>query len=442
MQVVSLASAGGFEASERRIGVSPVFALQVALLLLVVGNLGRIPVLDLGERAAPLLVNDIAIGVVLCIGAFAMMQARALRLNDVAIAGIVFAAIGGLSAVAGIQRFGFSAMEVAGSLAYLARWAFYFALYVVIINCVRARDAESVWTALENAMLVIVAFGIVQAIFLPNFAFMVYPDARETYDWDAQRHRLVSTILEPNIVSGMILATLLVQLARLSTGAKTPLWKPILMFAGLVATLSRGGMLAFLIGALVLLFIRGPSKRVFRFGTVAAVLLLPALPILVRFANQYTRFSISDESAMTRVVVWQRALATFAEHPWFGIGFNTYGFVQERRGFERIGGASYSAEGGLLFVAVLTGLVGLFVYLCLLWFVLRRSRRAWSSPFATAGERGLLVGSFAATLAILVHSIFVNSLLTPWVMEPLLVLWGLAFVIAVDLRRRSSAAVT
>ncbi|HUF64403.1 MAG TPA: hypothetical protein VMM17_00355, partial [Gemmatimonadaceae bacterium] len=173
MQVVSLAPAGGFEASGRRIGVSPVFALQVALLLLVVGNLGRIPVLDLGERAAPLLVNDIAIGAVLCIGAFAMMQARALRLNDVAIAGIVFAAIGGLSAVAGIQRFGLSALEVAGSLAYLARWAFYFALYVVIINCVRARDAESVWTALENAMLVIVAFGIVQAVFLPNFAFMV-----------------------------------------------------------------------------------------------------------------------------------------------------------------------------------------------------------------------------------------------------------------------------
>jgi O-antigen ligase len=440
VHVVSLAAASGVEGSQRRFAISTVLSLQVALLLLVVGNLGRIPVLDLGERAAPLLVNDIAVAAVLCIGVFAMMQARSLRLNDVATAGIIFAAIGGLSAIAGVQRFGFSALEVVGSLAYLARWCLYFGLYIAIINCVRARDAESVWSALETAMLVIVAFGIVQAIFLPNFAFIVYPDARVQYDWDAQRHRLVSTILEPNIASGMILTVLLVQLARLSTGARVPLWKPTMMFAGLVATLSRGGMLAFVIGACVLLAIRGLSKRVLKFGTLMVVLLVPAMPLLLRFANQYTRFSVSDESAMTRVLVWQRALATFVEYPWFGIGFNTYGFVQERRGFERVGGSSYSAEGGLLFVAVLTGIVGLLVYMGMLWFVLRRSRRGWKNPSATPGERGLLIGTYAATLAILVHSIFVNSLLTPWVMEPLLVLWGLAFVTASELRHRRVTA--
>lgn len=436
-QVVSLAPGSDLAPPSGRFAVSTVFALQVALLLLVVGNLGRIPVLDLGEREAPLLVNDIAIVTVLFIGAVAMVQARSLKLNDVAIAGILFASIGALSAVAGIQRFGLSALEVAGSLAYLARWFTYFALYIVIINCVRARSAEAVWHALETAMLLIVAFGIVQAIFLPNFAFMVYPDARVTYDWDAQRHRLVSTILEPNIASGMILTTLLVQLSRMAMGARVAGWKPLLMFAGLVATLSRGGMLSFAIGALVLLSIRGLSKRLLKFAAVIVVLVIPAIPMLVRFANEYTRFSVSDESAMTRVLVWQRAIETFAEHPWFGIGFNTYGFVQERRGFERTGGSSYSAEGGLLFVAVLTGIVGLAVYLGMLWFVLRRSRRAWKLAAATPGERGLLVGAYVATVAMLIHGLFVNSLFTPWSLEPLLVLWGLAFVIAVDVRRRS-----
>jgi O-antigen ligase len=438
VRVVALADGGRYLAGERSHVVRPVGALQVALLLLVVGNLGRIPILDLGDRAAPLLVNDLAVMTVLALGALAMLRARSLQLNDVAIAGLVFACIGGLSTIAGIQRFGLSALEVAGSLAYLARWTVYFALYVVIINCVRIRDVESVWSALEWAMIAIVAFGIVQAIFLPNFAFMVYPDARESFDWDSQRHRLVSTILEPNIASGMILSTLLVQLARLGSGARVPLWKPVLMFGGLVFTLSRGGMLSFLVGCVLLLTILGLSKKLVRLGGLVVLLLLAALPRLVEFANQYRRFSISDNSAIARIMIWQRSLATFLDYPIFGIGFNTYGFVQERRGIERLGGSAYSAEGGLLFVAVLTGVVGLAAYLAMLWFVLRRSRRFWRSPHASATERGLLIGTATATVAILVHSLFVNSLLTPWVMEPLLVLWGLAFIVASDLKRRAS----
>lgn len=430
---------GAWPGPRTRFDVAPVRAIQVALLAMMAGNVGRIPALDLGDRVAPVLFNDIAIAAALVVGASAMVQARSLKLNDVALAAVVFATIGGLSTLAGIQRFGFSGLEVAGSLAYLFRWAFYFAMYVVIINCARARDAESVWRVLEGTILAITAFGIVQAIFLPNFAFLVFPDARVMYDFDSQRHRLVSTILEPNIASGMILIVLLVQLSRMATGSPVAAWKPVLLFAGLVATLSRGGMLAFFVGLSALLLIRGPNRRLLRFGSALAVLVLPALPLLVEFANQYRRFSLSDASTMSRVLAWQRALETFIEHPWFGIGFNTYGFVQERRGFERMGGAAYSTEGGLLFVAVLTGIVGLAVYMVMLWLVLRRARRAWALPSGTPEERGLLVGTVVATLAIVVHSLFVNSLLTPWVMEPLQVLWALSFLIALDIRRRAAS---
>ncbi len=418
------------------VGITPLRALIIALTAIVLGNAAQIPMLDLGDRVAPLNVNDLAVAGALLVGALAMMQARSLRLNDVCVAAIVFASIGALSALAGVERFGLSGVEIAGSLAYLARWVFYFALYVVIINCIRAEDSEAVWRALERALLVIVAFGIVQAIFLPNFAFIVYPDARPTTDFDQQRHRLVSTILEPNIVSGMIVMILLVQLARMASGVRVPLWKPVLMFAGLIATLSRSGMLALFIGVCVIAFIRGANKRLLKLGGVIIALLIPMLPILIPFANDYTRFSVTDGSAMGRVIVWQRAIATFLEYPWFGIGFNTYGFVQERRGFERLGGAAYSAEGGLLFVAVLTGIVGLCVYLAMLWLVLRRARLAARLMHATPEQRGLLIGTVATTVAIVVHSAFVNSLLTPWVMEPLWVLWGLSFVIAAALNRR------
>ena len=161
-----------------------------------------------------------------------------------------------------------------------------------------------------------------------------------------------------------------------------------------------------------------------------------SLPYLIPYAIANNRLTVSDNSAMARVMVWQRALSTFADYPWFGIGFNTYGFVQERRGFQRMGGAAYSVEGGLLFVMVLTGIVGLAVYLTMLWLALRRARAAWRRPEATANERGLLIGTAVATIAVLVDSVFVNSLMTPWLMEPLWILWGLAFLIATDIKRR------
>ena len=417
---------------EQRLAVSPARVLQWGVFGILLGNVGRIPALDLGDRMAPILGNDVIAGVMLGVAAIAMLQARSLRLNDVAIAAALFASIGGLSTLYGIQRFGFSAIEIAGSLAYLARWIWYFA----VINCARASDTEAIWLAVERMMLILVAFGIVQAIFLPNFAFIVYPDARESYDFDSQRHRLVSTILEPNVAAGMIIMVLLVQMARLATGARQAMWKPFLLFAGLVATLSRGGMLAFVVGGVALMLIRGVNRRLLKFGAAITGVFLLSLPYLIPYAIANNRLTVSDNSAMARVMVWQRALSTFADYPWFGIGFNTYGFVQERRGFQRMGGAAYSVEGGLLFVMVLTGIVGLAVYLTMLWLALRRARAAWRRPEATANERGLLIGTAVATIAVLVDSVFVNSLMTPWLMEPLWILWGLAFLIATDIKRR------
>src|SRR5436190_12413099 len=129
---------------EQRLAVSPARVLQWGVFGILLGNVGRIPALDLGDRMAPILGNDVIAGVMLGVAAIAMLQARSLRLNDVAIAAALFASIGGLSTLYGIQRFGFSAIEIAGSLAYLARWIWYFAIYVAVINCARASDTEAI----------------------------------------------------------------------------------------------------------------------------------------------------------------------------------------------------------------------------------------------------------------------------------------------------------
>jgi hypothetical protein len=293
-------------------------------------------------------------------------------------------------------------------------------------------------------MLVFAAFGIVQSLFLPHFAQLVYPDSRVGVDWDEQGHRLVSTILDPNVAGAMIILVLLVQLAQLSAGERIAMWKPTLLFAALVATLSRSSFLGLMVGGAIILSVRGVSRRMLRFAMLLGVLLIPAIPRAIEFAQKYNKLSLADPSAMSRVTAWLRILDVFSDNVLFGIGFNTFRFVQVRYGYSPGEGvAASSADGGLLFIALMTGLVGVGLYLAMLWLVIRHCRAVWRDPLVDRGRQALATGIAAGTVAVCVHSLFVNSLLTPFVMEPLWILWGLAFVMTrstvVDARATSPA---
>jgi hypothetical protein len=438
MRVVAVAEAMQGEARPIVPGVRPATLLRYALLVLWTTQLGRIPALDLGRKQALLFLSDLGVMLTVTAGAIVMMRRRSLRLDSASVAGVVFAIIGAAAAFASISQFELSAFEVMVSLAYLARWMTYFALYVVIINCVRMTDVPDIWKALEWTVLAFAAFGILQSILFPDFNTMLFPDAVPYVDIDPQGRRLVSTLLEPNVASALILTVLLVQLAKLAAGVPIKRWKAAVLLLALVLTLSRSGVAGFVVGGAIILAARGVGKRMLRFSGAVLFLALLISPLLISFANQYGKFNVSGGSGFAaRMLAWRQAIDVFAESPWYGIGFNTYGFVQDHRGFERMGTANYSVEGGLLFVAVMTGVIGLAVYVTMLWLLLRRCRAVWRDARSTREERGLATGTAAATVAVVVHSVFVNSLLVPFVMEPLWVLSGLTFVVSQDLRRRS-----
>ena len=80
--------------------------LQLAMLLMVVANLGRIPVFASGGKNVPILVNDMAVGVVLLAGMAAMATHRRFVVDRVVGFALLFAALGALSAVLSIPRSG------------------------------------------------------------------------------------------------------------------------------------------------------------------------------------------------------------------------------------------------------------------------------------------------------------------------------------------------
>lgn len=410
-------------------GIRPVAVMRVAILLLLIGQLGRIPVLSTGTSEAPILVNDLCIAAMLGIALLRGLSARSFVIDSVSGTALLFASLGAISAILAVPRFGLNAMALLVSLAYLARWLVYFSVYPAVVNVVRAGDVDTLWRAIENTILAFAAFGLVQAAFLPHFAQMIYPDSRVYVDWDEQGHRLVSTVLEPNIAGAMIMLVLLVHIARLSAGVKIPLWRPLLLLVALLSTLSRSSLLGLMVGTLLIVAVRGVSRQLLRAVAVVSVAFLAALPRILQFAKGYNKLSI-DASALSRVANWLQAIRILADNPWIGVGFNTYGFVQEGYGGLRMGASSYSVDGGLLFIAVMTGAVGLVLYLAMLWLVGRRCRAIWRDDSVSAEWRGLATGTGAATLAVCVQSLFVNSLLTPFVMELLWLMWGLVFVMA------------
>jgi hypothetical protein len=401
-----------------------------AQLLMVVANLGRIPVLSTDERDFPIAFNEICLGVMIVAAGLTIRSWKSVVLDRVAVTALVFAAIGGGSAVWSVQRFDLSALELFVSLAFLARWLMYFMLYVALINVVRERSTETVWEAVETMLVVFALFGIVQAAFLPNFTQMIYPDNR-SFNWDEQRHRLVSTVLEPNIAGTMLMIGVLVQAARITVGAPVKWWRMLIVFSGLTLTISRSAAVGLFFGMIVVLATQGLSRRLAKIAIGAGVLVLLASPLLVRFLMEYDKFSIGEgSSAAVRFTMWLQAIRVIADYPLFGIGFNAYRYALESYGIRIIGASSYASEGGLLFVTALTGFVGLAVYCTMLWQIFARCRVIWRDMTVPADQRGLAIGATAATVGVIFASTFVNALLTTFVMEILWVLWALTFVIA------------
>ena len=334
-----------------RLRVSDLIVLSFVGVL--AGQLARVPIAGVGAKEAPLILTDVLIGMVLVGGIWLLLHERRLHLDRVALVALFFAVVGGLSTVGSIARFGLSTGETLFALAYLARWVFVFGLYVIVVNCIRASDVERIWSWLERAVLLFAIFGIIQAAFLPDFAFMVYPEARPYVDWDPQGHRLVSTLLDPNFAGMMLAAALLVQVARMAFGVQVPRWKVVLVGVALALTLSRSSVLATLVGGGVILSVRGQSRRLWITLLVLAVVVAISAPWWIPFAVSFNKLSLEDPSGLYRLIQWGWALTVFLDHPFVGVGFNAYGFVHQRYLFSASAPATFGLDGGLLFVAVI-----------------------------------------------------------------------------------------
>ncbi len=212
---------------------------------------------------------------------------------------------------------------------------------------------------------------------------------------------------------------------------------------GIMLSLSRGGMLAFLAGSAI---VGWRSSRVW-FGVMVVAMLLSPLwaPDYVKERVVSSQIEVEgtddmtlDMSAEARLQTWQSILQVVSEHPIEGVGFTGLGYVLPEMGTllgldEVLDSAHYTYR----LVLAEMGILGIILFLWLLlkcWMLADTTVRTARNAF----DRALGVGLCGATVSLAVSCAFGDRFFNVVIASSFWMLCALAED-AVSERRRSAA---
>lgn len=329
------------------------------------------------------------------------------------------------------------------SFSYIVRFASIVIIGWSVLERVTEASSNRILIGLFKIVGVVLALGYLQ--------FYVYPDISNfstVGGFDPHIGRFLGTWMDPNFVGGLLAFMLPVMLGfwYQSQNKKIKWWLGALILISIYAlflTFSRSAYLAGLGGLGLFFLLRDP--KIILVGIILAGLGLVSSERAQKRVGELAGTMSSvvlrdtdevDATAKLRVQSWQRSLTLFEKYPVLGIGYNTYRFRGAEEGV--VDEKFFSAGGSdstLLTVLVTTGIFG---FIAFIWFYLDlwiRNFARWrvsppnplltqagGSAFLSGGELNL--GFVAGWTAILVHSVFVNSLLFPLILIPIMVVAG------------------
>lgn len=296
------------------------------------------------------------------------------------------------------------------SALYLLRFFAYAGIGVTVYHLVQIKELKR-----ETVVKCLVMAGLISAVF-GWLQYLLYEDLRNLYylGWDPHLKRIFSFYFDPNYFGILLVLTMIVMLFHQMRGRISKLFRvPMLLmiFMTLAFTYSRSSFVS-LVGSSVALSL---LKRRYLISLLVIIVLMGTVFILPRPYGEGVKlermFSIHE-----RIESYKLALGMFADHPILGVGFNAVRYAKRTYGISwEYLSASHSGAGfdsSLLFVAATTGIIGLSCFLLFLFHLY---------------ENGGLVLK-VSLVAVLIHSLFLNSLFYPWVMVWIWILAGLGRV--------------
>ncbi len=367
---------------------------------LLLGQLGAIP---LGE-GVNLYVQDIVLVITVLVAIVRYGLLGKLRRSRLMRPIALFASIGAVSLVANVSNYPL-AVAVKGSL-HLLRWITYALFYGVVLVSPFSTTFWLRW--LGSFGIALAAVGLVQ--------FVWYPDLRNLWylGWDPHYYRVFATLLDPNYV-GLLLVFTLFLIVYLWYRKTKYVLIPVggLVTMALLLTYSRSSYLALLAGVGVAIVLLKRWKQ----GVFVILAILLAVTYVPKPGGDTLSLDRYD-STVSRIQNWGQTIGRIGERPVFGYGFNVVPFLGSDDAAALPGRRGAGIDSSVLFVGVTTGLVGLVSYF---WLLVEMVRLVLESK-----DTILKVLVLSSLGAVMVHSLFVNSLFYPWVMIWIWTLAGIA----------------
>ena len=310
-----------------------------------------------------------------------------------------------------LSIFIFHQMGVLYGLLYLIRLFAYLYFGIYIWNFVKTKTNNK--KLLLDSLLVV---SIVSALF-GWIQFFTFPDLKPffVWNWDMHLFRLVGTFLDPTFLGLIIVFGLIISIYRLVDKFN---WKYLLITAFLLISLaftySRASYLAFITAIFVIIFLNKKLKKLLflAIGLIVIAFLLPT-------SRNHSIELFRTFSAIARIENYQTTLKIFSKSPVFGVGYDNMCIAYQKY----VGPQSFAShacsgsDSSLLFILTTTGIIG---FMAFVFFVFRIRSSVLHSTYYI-----LLCVSF---VALLVHSLFSNSMFYPWIMGWMVILLAICGV--------------
>jgi O-antigen ligase len=296
-----------------------------------------------------------------------------------------------------------------------AKWLEYAATFAAVaVGFAADPDDRPVWTAL-------IAIAFVQAA--ESVAQLLFGAPAGVFVRGVPVPRVAGSLEGPNQFAGWLNVLIPVLFARALVHRNAWLIAALVLAAAAeAATLSRSGIVAGLVAAAIVVLVTRPSRRDgFRFG-LGALGLVTILVVAGLALGLEARFYTLDEVAQpdhlgTRHLLWASALELWRTSPIVGIGAGNFEFD-----LGMVGHPEVQTHANSVYLQALSemGLVGLAAMLFLLWTSIATFARTFS-------RRPLVIGMFAAGVALALHQVFDYL----WFFPKIGVFWAVLLGIAV-----------
>ncbi|MBI1864026.1 O-antigen ligase family protein [Candidatus Woesebacteria bacterium] len=300
----------------------------------------------------------------------------------------------------------FDSQSIKLGIPYLIRFINYLIFYLAIF------DLLKVYPKMKNVLInclildgiIVSILGILQYILLPDLRYLYY------FGWDDHYFRLVSTFLDPAFTGIILVLTDILLFSKLKNNKKIAIPLIFIVTTALLLTYSRSSFIALIVSSVF--YILQKNKKVI--ALVFPILFLISLPFLPRPSSEGVKLERTN-SIVLKVENYKDSLKLAKLSPIFGIGFDNVCEGKVKILNKNDSFSSHSCQGldnSFLFILVTTGLAGILSYLVLGHSLIKGLKKE-NLPIVVA-----------AISAILIHSLFTNTLFYSWIMGYMAILLG------------------